>query len=269
MMPLNQPFGRLIVWRLPVAYVEADLQGKLTFVNEAACRMYELPVEQLVGQEVWEFLPYDDKAPSREEFEHAIRSGDDPPVVRRPVFSRSGHFTNYELHRSLLRDDDNRIVGICIALFDVSEAEHAHWEAQRAQSWLECVVHAIPKAILVTDALGFVRYTNPAAEELTGRLEQEMMGRQIEKCLPILRTHSAVQKPLSFRMALHDPWSGLVDIGTAQNQSLTVQLSASPIIDQESGHTSGVVILFERVEVSCGQMLSDPVLSGTELIQAG
>jgi PAS domain-containing protein len=172
-------------------------------------------------------------------------------VIRRPIFGRSGHFRNFELHRRLLRNDDEKIAGICMALFDVSEAEHAHWEAKRTQSWLECVVHAIPKAILVTDALGFVRYTNPFAERLTCRSEHQMIGHQIEKCLPILRTHCAVQTPLSFRMALHDPWSGLVDIGTVPRGSMTVHLSASPILDKETGHTSGVVILFEKMEVPC------------------
>jgi PAS domain S-box-containing protein len=252
MKPANQPFGRHIVWRLPVAYVESDLGGKLTFVNEAACTMQGQAVEELVGRDIWEFLPHDEVAGSQEEFAKALRCGEDPAVIRRPIFGRSGHFRNYELHRRLMRDDDGRIVGICMALFDVSEAEHAHWEASQAKNWLECVVHAIPKAVMVTDALGFVRYVNPVAEELTCRKEPEMTGRQVEKCLPILRTHCAMQAPLSFRMALHEPWSGLVDIGNAENETLTVHLSASPILDKESGHTSGVVILFERVESPCG-----------------
>ncbi len=252
MKPFNQPFGRHIVWRLPVAYVESDLDGKLTFVNEAACHMQGQPAEQLVGRDIWEFLPHDEVAHSREEFAKALGSGEDPPVIRRPIFGGSGHFRSYELHRRLMRDDAGLIVGMCMALFDVSEAEHAHWEASQAKNWLECVVHAIPKAVLVTDALGFVRYVNPAAEELTCRKEQDMTGRQVERCLPILRTHCAVQAPLSFRMALHEPWSGQVDIGNAQDEVLTVNLSASPILDKESGHTAGVVILFERVETPCG-----------------
>ncbi len=249
----NQPFGRRIVWRLPVPYVETDLRGRLTFVNEAVCDLQGMPPEQLVGRDVWEFLPHDAVAHSRSEFACAIQSGEDPPAVRRPIFGKSGRFSNYELHRRLLRDDDDRVVGICIAFFDVGEAEQAHWETKQAQNWLESVVHAIPKAILVTDALGFVRYTNPAAEDLTGRTEVEMAGRQIERCLPILRTHCVERSSLSFRMALHELWSGTVDISNAGGETLTVQLSASPILDKENGHTSGVVILFEKVEVPCGR----------------
>jgi len=249
----NQPFGSFIVWRLPVPYVEADLSGRLTFVNEAACKMQGLTPEQLVGRDIWEFLPHDEIARSRLEFSQAMESGEDPPVVRRPIFVHSGNFRNYELHRRLLREDDGRVAGICMALFDISEAEQAHREAHRAQNWLKCVIQAIPKAILVTDALGFVRYCNPAAEGLTGRKASHMEGRQIEKCIPIVSHHPPTRSALSFRMALHEPWTGQVEIVNAARGTLTVQLSASPIVDEETGDTAGVVIVFEEAEIAAWQ----------------
>jgi PAS domain S-box-containing protein len=249
----NQPFGRFILWRLPVAYVEANLEGRLTFVNETACHMQGSCAEQLVGRAIWEFLPHDEIARSREEFEQAIGCGEDPPVVRRPIFEQSGHFRNYELHRRLLRDDEGSIVGICMALFDISEAEHAHREAHQAQNWLKCVIQAIPKAILVTDALGFVRYCNPAASELTLRRADQMEGRQVERCLPIVSNYPPTRSALSFRMALHESWSGQVEIVNAAEERLIVELSASPIVDEETGDTSGVVVVFEKGEMPAWQ----------------
>jgi len=137
-----------------------------------------------------------------------------------------------------------------MALFDISEAEQAHREAHRAQNWLKCVIQAIPKAILVTDALGFVRHCNPAAEALTHRPASQMTGSQIEKCIPIVSNHTATRSALSFRMALHEPWFGEVEIVNAAEQRLTVQISASPIVDKETGDTSGVVIVFEEAEMA-------------------
>jgi PAS domain S-box-containing protein len=244
----NVPFGRHIVWRLPIAYVEADLEGKLTFVNEEACLLQELSAEQLVGRSIWEFLPRDEVANTKREFYQGVESGQDLPIIRRSIYSHAGEFRTHELHRRLLWDDAGTVVGICMAIFDVSEAEHAHREERQAKSWLESVVQAIPKALIVTDALGFVRYINPAAEELVGRPAADMVGRQVEKCLPILHTYTEVQVPLSFRMALHKPWSGLVDIVNAANDSIVVQLSASPILEVGTELTTGVVILFERQE---------------------
>src|SRR5262249_34666423 len=126
---------------------------------------------------------------------------------------------------------------------DVSELDAAHREAKQARQWLESVMEGIPQAVIVTDALGFVRYANPSAELLTGWPVSEQIGKQIEKVIPILRVVSGSRAPPSFRMALHQPWNGNVELVARNHEILSVWLSASPILDRENGFTTGVVIV--------------------------
>jgi len=232
-----------------VAYTEVDSKGIFRIVNEAACRLHDVPAEELIGHSIWEFMPLDEAGRSRTDFFHAMESGEDLPPVRRSLLRADGEFRTHELHRRMLRDSDGTPVGMCCATFDVSEVEAAHKETKQTKLWLESVVEAIPQAIIVTDALGFVRFINPAAERLIGRSAHEVLGQQIEKGMPILRAVSLSKKPLSFRMALNEPWNGDVEIVSRQHGNITVWLSASPIVEKETGYTNGVVLVLRSSPV--------------------
>jgi PAS domain S-box-containing protein len=172
-----------------------------------------------------------------------MQSSEDPPIIRRSLYTPSGGYQTHELHRRMLRDHAGRVTGMSCITFNVSEIEEAHHETRQTKQWLESALNAIPQSVIITDALGFVRYINPSAEQLTGWPAHEMQGRQIEKGMPILRASTRQGKPLSFRITLEQTWNGDVDILTRDRQTVSVWLSASPILDQETGYTNGVIIV--------------------------
>ena len=89
-----------------------------------------------------------------------------------------------------------------IAGVDVTEAHGAHEEAHRARMWLESVIESVAEAVIVTDALGFVRSIDQAATDLTGWTLLEIVGKAIERAMPVLSYSSADNKTLDFRVAL-------------------------------------------------------------------
>jgi PAS domain S-box-containing protein len=238
---LSQP--GTVLDQLPVAYVEIDAQGIIRAVNPAACELHCMAAAEIVGHSAWEFVPRDEAARDRAEFFEVMQSGQDSSVIRRSLYTARGGFRTHEIHRRMLRDPDGKPAGLACVTFDVSKLEAAHQEAKQARLWLESALTAIPQAVILTDALGFVRYINDAAERLTGWPSRQMLGLQIEKGLPILRAVSKSEKPLSFRMTLQERWNGDVDVLTRDRATASVWLSASPILDQESGFTLGVVIV--------------------------
>ena len=234
---------------LPAAYTEMDANGIVRAVNEAACRQMQMTAEQIVGRSIWEFIPPDEAVKSRADFFDMIRSGEDPPVIRRSLYNARGGYRIHEVHRRLMRDADGATVGVSCVSFDVSQMDAAYREARQTKLWLESVVEAIPQAVMVTDSLGFVRFANPSAQRLTGRTSQELVGQQIEKGMPILRAVSKTHKPLSFRIALDEPWNGDVELLNRQGEALTVWLSACPIFDKETAFTNGVVIVMKPLPI--------------------
>jgi PAS domain S-box-containing protein len=228
---------------LPVSYTEVDANGIITFANRAACLQHHLSAQELIGRSVFEFVPANDRARDQEEFLLAIQSSEDPPITRRSLYSPGYGYQAHELHRRILRDTNGQAVGMSCVNFNVSEIEEAHHETRQTKLWLESALNAVPQSLIVTDALGFVRYINPSAEQLTGWPAHEMLGKQIEKGMPILRASSRQGGPLSFRITLDATWNGDVDILTRDRQTVSVWLSASPILDQQTGYTNGVIIV--------------------------
>jgi PAS domain S-box-containing protein len=252
--------------KLPAAYTEMDCSGVVRAVNEAACKQLQMTAEQLVGHDIWEFLPRDEAARSRAEFFDLIRSGEDPPIIQRSLYNSRGGFRTHELHRRLMRDAAGGVIGVSSVAFDVSQAEATCREAKQTKLWLESVVDAIPQAVMVTDSLGFVRFVNPSAQRLTGRPLHELIGQQIEKGMPILRAVSRTHKPLSFRIALDEPWNGDVELLNGQGETLSVWLSACPIMDKETAFTNGVVIVMKPLPI---RSASTPSSNGAPTSGAG
>ncbi len=234
---------------LPAAYTEMDANGIVRAINEAACRQLQMTADQVIGRDIWEFIPSDEAVKSRADFFDMIHSGEDPPVIRRSLYNARGGYRIHEVHRRLMRDADGAAVGVSCVSFDVSQMDAAYREARQTKLWLESVVEAIPQAVMVTDSLGFVRFANPSAQRLTGRTSHELVGQQIEKGMPILRAVSKTHKPLSFRIALDEPWNGDVELLNRQGEALTVWLSACPIFDKETAFTNGVVIVMKPLPI--------------------
>jgi len=125
--------------------------------------------------------------------------------------------------------------------FDVTEAERANEEAFQSRLWLESVLESVSDAVIVMDALGFVRYLNPAAEVLSGWTSAELKGKVIEKGLPLLSYHSTDNSELNFRIAIDRPSNGVAVLLDRNRNELKVEISTSPIVDKDKGYTIGVV----------------------------
>jgi PAS domain S-box-containing protein len=232
---------------IPVAYVEVDARGVITRANRAARNFHSGWEEAMVGRSVFDFSPAEEVDADREAFFAMLEAGEEPPVVRRTLYRDSGGFRIIELHRSLIRDAEGRPAGVRSVSIDVSETQMAHEEDRRARLWLESIVESISEAVMVTDALGFVRSMNPAAERLFGYEAKELIGKPIEKGLPILCFCDTSSAPPSFSMAMERPFRVLVTMRDHERQEMKVEISTSPILDKENGYTVGVVSVWSRV----------------------
>jgi PAS domain S-box-containing protein len=238
-----------IIEELPVAYVEIDTDGVITRANRAARALHSEDQKEIVGRCAWEFSPRGQVDLDRNNFFDLMKSGEEPPVARRSLYSK-GEFRTYELHRSLIHDAQGRPIGIRAATFDVTEAQKAHEEANQARMWLESVLESMPEAIIITDPLGFIRSVNPAVEEMFGWKAAEMVGKTIEKAFPLLSYTSESKEKLSFNMTLQKQWRGVGITFDSNRRQMRVEISTSPISDKNNGFTTGVVSVLRKLEVA-------------------
>ena len=129
-------------------------------------------------------MAVDEKDRSSAAFLSHMESGEDPPVMTRSIFDRSGSFRTYEFHRSLMRDAMGKPAGMRMVCVDVTETARALEEARRAQQWLENAMASLAEAVILTDILGVIQSVNRAAEELSGWRASGLIGKTIDELLP-------------------------------------------------------------------------------------
>jgi PAS domain S-box-containing protein len=237
-----------ILEELPVAYIELDAEGLVICANRAARALYPREHGEIAGKFLWTLMPAAEKKLSRAAFFKIMESGENPPPIRRTAYTSAGEYRTFELHRSLIRDAQGRPSGVRWVSFDVTEAQLAHEEAHQARQWLESVLESIAEAVIVTDALGFLRTVNRAAEELLGWKAEELIGKMVEEGLPLLSYSSADQRPLTHRIALEGRTKGIATVLDRARREMRVEISTSPIVDKERGFTTGVASVLRRVE---------------------
>jgi PAS domain S-box-containing protein len=233
---------------LPVAYVEMDVTGTIIRANRLTRESHASHAGELIGKLAWDLMPTEEQEMSCAAFMSAMETGEDPPVARRSLYTASGQFRVHEIHRNVIRDAEGRSTGMRVVNVDVTDAHRALDEAQRARVWLENVLAALADAVIVTDALGFIRTVNPAAEEMFGWKAAELRGKVIDRVLPLLSYLSDDGKPVSFTMALEKRARGVGTTLDRERREVHVEIGTSPIVDAENGFTIGVVSVFRRLE---------------------
>ena len=234
---------------LPLPYIEMDANGIITRVNRATLALHPSENGGLVGNKAWDFMLAGEKEPSQAAYLSLMKSGDEPAPVYRTLYDRSGKYRIYELHRKLMRDGEGRPAGVRMVCVDVTESKKALEEEHRARLWLESVIASLSDAVIVTDALGFIRTVNPAAEELLGWKAEELIGRVIEERIPLLAFSSAEEagNPAGYRTTLEQRCKGVATALNRDCEEIRLEIGTSPIWDKENGSTIGVVSVLRRV----------------------
>ena len=232
---------------LPLPYLEIDARGIIIRVNRAALALHPPENGNLVGKLAFSFLAGGDRVPSSQAFAATLESGNDqPPPVVRYLYDRSGRYSAYQLHRTLMRDAQGRPAGMHILGVNVSQATEALEETRRRNIWLESVMDSIHEAVIVTDATGLITGVNPAAEELLGFKAAELCGRIVEETIQVRNFQASDKSPITLAMGLESKHDGLCTLLDRQGSEILVRLWISPVIDKISGAVAGIVLVLYK-----------------------
>jgi PAS domain S-box-containing protein len=241
------PGESIPIEELPLPYVETDANGNISCINASAQHILGLDREEIIGHSAWETMARDQIAESRDAFFKMIEAASQPAPIRRAILDKDGAYRTCDLFRTLMRNGDGTVTGVRHFAVDVTEAVQAQQEAHQTRVWFESILESFPSAVIVTDALGFIRYSNPAIEKLTGWLPSELDGQILDKRLPVLSYTPDDGIPLIDNARFEHQCTGAATILDRKRYQIRVRLETTPISDRQTGWVSGIINTLSRL----------------------
>jgi PAS domain S-box-containing protein len=172
---------RLILDSAGDGIIGVDLEGRATFVNNAAERMLGYGEGELIGRPIHALIHHsraDGSAYPAEEcpMRAAFTDGEVHRVDEEMLWRRDGKGFHAEYTANPLRDE-SRIIGAVVAFQDITKRKQAEERIRNSEQRLAQIIDFLPDPTWVVDNDGVVVTWNRAMEVLTGIPAKDMVGK--------------------------------------------------------------------------------------------
>ncbi len=165
------------------AVVGKDLNGIVTFWNKAAEALFGYAAEEMIGASILRIIP-PDRVDEEEAILERLRGGGSLTRFETERQCKDGRVIPVALTISLIRDEQNRIIGVCKVVRDLTETKRAHLELAQQEALLRSILETVPDALIVIDEHGRIQSFNSAAERLFGWTADDILGRNVSILMP-------------------------------------------------------------------------------------
>ncbi len=226
-----------------------DVEGLITFVNPAACRMLDYPAEELIGR------------PSHALLHHHRPDGSEYPQEQCPMFAAytRGEASRIDDEYLWLKDGtglpveygatpivkDGNITGAVISFTDITRRKEADERLRKTELFFRSVLESAPDGLMVVDADGVIRLANAQVERLFGYTREELLGRPVEILVPddTRGRHVALRTAYTDDPTTRDMGAGQELRALRKDGSVfPVEIGLSPVQGNEETHQIAVSI---------------------------
>jgi len=228
--------SRLILESSAEGIFGTDTEGRITFVNPAACHMLGFTPDELLGQ------------PSHAAFHYHRPDGSAYPKEECPMYAAytQGRASRID-DEFLWRKDgaglpveygatpvlkDGALVGSVVSFTDITERKRAEQRLRETEEFFRSVLELAPDALMVVDANGVIQLANAQGEKIFGYTREELLGQPVEMLVPagVRPGHAGLRAsyhraPVKREMGANRELSGLRKDGSV----FPVEIGLSPL----------------------------------------
>jgi len=147
-----------------------DLEGRITFVNAAFCRMTGFDEGELVGvAPPYPYWPPEEFDKLQRNIDQALGGQAPPAGFEMRIMRKNGERFDVRLYFSPLIDADGQQIGWIASMNDITEPRRARLELERAHERFVTVIDGLDTAVHVADACsGEILFANRAFQHIFG-----------------------------------------------------------------------------------------------------
>jgi two-component system, sensor histidine kinase and response regulator len=240
-LKISEERTRLILESTAEGIFGVDTEGRIGFVNAAACRLLGFAAAELIGQ------------PSHKLIHHHRPDGSDYPVEQCPMFaaykrgessriddeflwSKDGTGLPVEYGATPIRKNGT-MTGAVISFSDITERKRAEQRLRETERFFRSVLELAPDCLMVVDAEGTIRLVNAQGEKLFGYTREELVGQSIEMLVPedVRASHPALRAAFHHSPRAREMGAGLELRGQRKDGStFPVEIGLSPLPARQS-----------------------------------
>jgi len=172
---------RLLVETMRDGLVILDAEDRISFANDAFCRMVGYAREELVGE-----TPYDVHRESARLFQQQLarrRDGVESPYEIQ-LDRKDGRRIWVRIAPRSLRDSEGQYVGAFAVITDITALKEAEAAVQARQEYLDAIIRNSHDGIVVVDAEGRFEFANEAFCRILERSHEDLVGRHFLETVP-------------------------------------------------------------------------------------
>ena len=240
----------LVASRTSNAVIITDANGRIEWVNEGFCRITEYAAEEVIGQKPGDLLQGPDTDPDTVLFMRekiAKQEGFQVEVINyskskrpywieaeiQPVYDEHGQLTNFIAIES---DITNRKAQESALRQAKEAAETAYQTLQQRENearQLALIARYTDNAVIITDARGFIEWTNEAFTKITGYTSADAAGKKPGDLLQGPETDPETIRFMQKEMAALRPFNCELINYTKDNIPYWIEIEVQPVFDEQ------------------------------------
>ncbi len=182
---------RVLIEDVADGFYEVDLHGNFKFFNDALCRIFGYPAEEIRDRNFREFMNAENADIAFEAFNSIYRAGEGVIDISWEIARKDGEERHLEISANLIKDEHGQKVGFRGIARDVTDrvlAQKALKDSEvcalelsrtsrRAEQRYRAFLKFLPDPVFVFNIDNTVFYLNPAFEKVFGWSLEELKGK--------------------------------------------------------------------------------------------
>jgi len=167
---------RTILETMEEGYYEADLAGDFTFCNEALCRIFGYPRDEMMGLNYRKYTSPKTAKKFYAIFNQVYRTGVPASIVDYEMTKKDGSVAMIETSASLLRNAAGEPIGFYGISRDRTEKKRAEEALRQSEEKYRTILETMEEGYYEIDLRGNFTFCNDAECRIHGLSRDEMMG---------------------------------------------------------------------------------------------
>ena len=170
---------------------EVDIHGNYLYFNDALCRIFGYPREEIQFQSFAKFMDEETSQKATDAFSRIYSSGQGFSDLTWKIHAKNGEVRFVELSANLITNKEGEKIGFRGIARDVTEKFRSQEALRKSERRYRTLLDFVPYPIVVFTPDGRVSYLNPAFTEIFGWTLEELEGDTIPYVPPGLEKETS------------------------------------------------------------------------------